>query len=116
MKILNRYALIVRPKQPFVDWVNFACADDHKVTLEDVRDEPDVFLWPEIEDPKEQEEYLKEKCQTLFKHFLTGWCTDEDTHPKDLSWKHFKEWFEWEVLSMVFDTLPASIRREEYDR
>ncbi len=52
MKILNRYALIVRPKQPFVDWVNFT-STEHKMTLADVRVEPDVFLWPEIEEPAE---------------------------------------------------------------
>jgi|GEM_PF-3855502 len=49
MKKINRYAFIVRPKKPFLDWANYT-DPNHPMTLDEIRDEPDVYLLPEIRD------------------------------------------------------------------
>ena len=67
MKCINRYAFIVRPKKPFLNWVNFN-DPEHPMTLVEIREEPDVYLLPEIEDPGEQQKYLEENCDEIFRH------------------------------------------------
>ena len=49
--MLNRAALILRYKQPFVDWINAAdpSATSHALTLEEVNQEHTVYL-VEVED------------------------------------------------------------------
>jgi hypothetical protein len=49
--MLNRAALILRYKQPFVDWINAAdpSATSHALTLEEVSQEHTVYL-VEVED------------------------------------------------------------------
>ena len=44
--MLNRAALILRYKQPFVDWINAAdpSATSHALTLEEVNQEHTVYL------------------------------------------------------------------------
>ena len=111
MKTINRYALIVRPKKPFLDWVNFI-DPENQLTLEEIRDEPNVYLIPEIEDPAKQQKYLEENCETIFRHKLYGFYTDEELFPKDLSWRFFVEWFDYEILSMLIDTLNKPIRKD----
>ena len=114
MKCINRYALIVRPKKPFLDWVNFN-DPEHPMTLAEIREEPNAYLLPEIEDSGEQQNYLEENCGEIFRHELYGCYTDEKLFPKDLSWNFFVEWFDWEILSMVIDTLDRPIRKEAVD-
>jgi len=111
MRTINRYAFIVRPKKMFLDWVNYT-DPKHPMTLDEIRDEPDVYLLPEIEDPKEQQKYLETHCEKIFEHKLYAYWTDSESFPKDLSWTVFKEWFDFEILSMVIDTLEIPIRKE----
>lgn len=112
MRTINRYAMIVRPKKPFLDWVNYVDPSSI-VTLEKVREDPNIYLLPEIEDPKEQQKYPEENCGDFFKHQLYEWYTDEKLFPKDLDWRYFKEWFDCEILSMVIDTIDDDIEKEE---
>lgn len=83
------------------------------MTIEEIREEPEVYLLPEIEEPEEQQKYLEENCEEIFWHQLYSCYTDETLFPKDLSWKFFKVWFDWEILSIVFDTLDKPIRKEK---
>ena len=114
MNAINRYAFTVRPKKPFLDWVN-GTDPKHPLTLDEIRDEPNVYLLPEMEDPKEQQKYLERNCARIFKHKLYGYWTDAELFPKDLSWKIFKEWFDFEILSMVIDTLDEEIEKDEWE-
>lgn len=81
--------------------------------IENIREEPNVYLLPEIEDPEEQQKYLEENHEEIFRHELYGYYTDENLFPKDLSWKFFEMWFDWEILSMVIDTLDSPICKEK---
>src|SRR3989338_7699679 len=100
------------PKKPFLDWVNFT-DPKNPMTIEEIREEPDVYLLPEIEDPGEQQKYLEENCEEIFRHELYGYYTDEKLFPKNLNWKFFEEWFDWEILSMVMDTLDRPVQKEK---
>jgi hypothetical protein len=49
MQRINRTAVVIKPKQPFVDWLNQIPYEDHDYTLEKIRDENTVFLIPDFD-------------------------------------------------------------------
>ena len=61
MEIINRSAVIVKPRQPYLEWIR---QDDPEGLAERVFEtfhtEPTVYLLPEYEDPPTQHEVLEE--------------------------------------------------------
>ncbi len=43
MDTLNRSAIVVKPKQPFLDWLHTADPTSHGITLQDVSREPRIY-------------------------------------------------------------------------
>ena len=74
--MLNRAALILRYKQPFVDWINAAdpSATSHALTLEEVNQEHTVYL-VEVEDEGGLADWLTRHHRELFEEELNGWYT-----------------------------------------
>jgi hypothetical protein len=86
--MLNRAALILRYKQPFVDWINAAdpSPTSHPLTLAEVNQELTVYLI-EVEDQDELAEWLARHHGELFEEELNGWYTDPAPWPRDRSLK-----------------------------
>ncbi len=100
--MLNRSAVVVRPKQPFVDWLKSV----NELELPDVtvaQLDKTLYLVPDYEDPQDAEKVLKKVCEEIFCRELEGWYADEETWPKDRSVKVFKEWFALEHYGVVED-------------
>ena len=57
--MLNRSAVAVRPKQPFLDWVN-SVEPDSSVTLDELQ--KTLYLVPDYEDPADVEKVLNKVC------------------------------------------------------
>ncbi len=72
--MLNRAAVMVRPKQPYIDWA--AGVDDSGLTPEE-DDEPTVYLVPAYTDEDEAWEILEEVYETIFESELYNWHIDE---------------------------------------
>ncbi len=72
--MLNRAALILRYKQPFVDWINAAdpSPTSRTLTLAEVNQEHTVYL-VEVEYEDELTEWLTLHHEELFEEELTGW-------------------------------------------
>jgi len=98
--MLNRGVLIVRPKQPYLDWA--ADLDDSGV-LPSVEDEQTAYLNPGFEDDDEAEAILKKIYEEIFERELDGWHTDESAWPKNRTFAMFKQWFQIELHSVVED-------------
>ena len=98
--MLNRGALIVRPKQPYLDW---AAALDESGVVPDVTGEQTVYLIPSFEDDNEAERMLKKVYAEIFERELDGWHTDETAWPQKRTLAMFKKWFQIELHSMVED-------------
>lgn len=58
MQSINRTAVVVRPKQPFVDWLKSLPDDDFDYTLEQVSTDNLTFLIPEFDSPEGTMEYM----------------------------------------------------------
>ncbi len=106
---INRIAILVYPKKPFIDWLKYV---DPEVPLCDrVHDSKTVYLLPE-EVSEDWEKYLKKICTKIFENQLLAWFTDPSIWPQDRSWKVFKKWFAVEMQSIIFDTVDDEIEKE----
>lgn len=108
--MLNRYALIVRPKQPYLDW---ASSLDDSGLAPDPDDEQTVYLVPSFDDGTEAERVLKKVFAEVFERELEAWHTDEDAWPKNRSLVVFKEWFHIEFHSIVEDLCGYELTDDE---
>ncbi len=114
--MINRAALILKYKEPFIKWANECDPDDDEftVTLEEANRERYVYLISDS-DAENVEKWLKTNYRELFEWELEGWCTDESLWPEKLDYKLFKKWFEVECHSMVFDMVGGEIVDDELD-
>lgn len=103
MVTLNRSAIIVRPKQPFLDWLHTADPTSGSVTRRELVLEPTVYLIPECDTDAELDTALRVLCEEIFVDQLAGWYTDETTWPKDRNFETFCRWFEFQHHSMLVD-------------
>jgi hypothetical protein len=110
--MLNRSAVIVRPKKPFCDWLRAVDYDDApEATLDQMG--PTLYLVPDYEDPADANKVLKKVCDEIFCRELEGWYTDVDVWPKDRSLKVFKQWFDVQHYEVVEDVGRGPIENDE---
>jgi hypothetical protein len=64
--MLNRSAIVVKPKQPFLDWLHTADPTSHRLTLGDLSREPTIYLIPECDTEADIQEVLSELCEEIF--------------------------------------------------
>ena len=106
MPSINRTVLIIRVKDPFLQWVKQAePAYLHNYTLEDLNHEPKIYLIPDTDTPDEVERWMSLNWQTIFEVELEGWCEDEVQWPQKRSYAMFKKWVGWEYSTDIEDTL-----------
>jgi hypothetical protein len=103
MDRLNRSAIVVKPKQPFLDWLQAADPTSHEITLGEVCREPTIYLIPECDTDEELADVLRESCEELFEEQLAGWYRDTSTGPRDRSYDVFCEWFDYRHHPMLVD-------------
>ena len=109
---VNRTALVVKPKEPFLVWLHEADPTSHELVLQDLVREPSVYLIPECETADEVREVLRELCEEIFIEQLDGWYRDQATWPEDRSFKAFRRWFDFEHHSMLLDLCDEPLIRE----
>ncbi|MFN2595155.1 MAG: hypothetical protein ABR579_09745 [Actinomycetota bacterium] len=103
--MLNRGALILRYKQPFVDWINAVdpAPGSHILTLSEAAEDPTVYL-VEVEDEAGVNLWLRINHRPLFEDELAGWYTDSNLWPRDRSLEALRAWCDIEFHSEVIDT------------
>lgn len=108
--MLNRAALILRYKQPFVDWINAVdpSPDSEAPTLSEVDDERTVYL-VEVEDEGELRRWLARNYEEVFEEELNGWYTDPALWPRERSLKMLEEWCSFELHTVVVDLGESAI-------
>jgi len=66
MEQINRAAIVLKPKQPLVDWVNRTVRLDAPLTVEELAQDCTVVLVPSTMDLEEVAEYLDPYRPTHF--------------------------------------------------
>jgi hypothetical protein len=103
MSEINRSLIIVRPKQPFLDWLSSLDPDNANLQPHDLNYDATAFLIPEFETDDAQREIIDWCAEYVFEHELWSWYTDQDLWPVGRNAEMFREWFEVEFHSLVFD-------------
>jgi hypothetical protein len=112
METLNRSALVVTPKQPFLDWLHRVDPESKEITLAELASEPSVYLLPESETDEGVRRILRKFCEEIFVEELDAWYRDEEVWPEDRSLKVFRRWFDYQYHSLVFDLSEKPLIRE----
>lgn len=112
--MVNRGAVIVRYKEPFIDWINEAdpSADKTIVTIQSANKERTVYLISD-EDAENIEEWIRVNYSSLFENELEGWYTDETLWPKKRDLQTFHNWCEVECHSLIFDMVGSILYDDE---
>jgi len=112
LNFLNRSAIILEPKQPYVDWAN--SLDDgprYEQAIHDTEAIP-IFLGPNVDEESEVESYVAKNYDLFFEEWLEYWCTDPALWPPKRTKKMFREWFTVRIHTMVFDTVELPFELE----
>ena len=114
---INRGLIVLLPKQPVHDWIMRVDPNPPQLTLEELRQEQDGFLVSQhqVETIEDAERWIHRRWKMFFDLFLHDWYTDESWWPKNRSLKMFKEWFEVQYHSMVWDLSDETIEHEDWD-
>jgi hypothetical protein len=110
--MVNRSLLVIRPKQPFIDWLK-NLPDPSEVTVEECSQDATSFLIPDFEDDEERDEIIAEFYPTLFDEALLEWWSDQKDWPKHRDLKMFYDWFQVDFHSLVLDLGIEPLSSEE---
>ncbi len=113
---IDRSLMLVRPKQPFFDWVQ-SVDYEKDLTLDYIRDDPSAYLIPELwdtSDKAEQSATLEWCYEEVFKAELESWYTDPVLWPPKRNLKMFHDWFDVDFHSLVFDLGDTPIQVIDY--
>ena len=115
MRLVNRAAIIVKPKQPYIEWAN-ALNDHGPKLVPSSQPEHTIYL---IEDVSEYmfdvEAFVRPYFKVIFEHELVAWHRVESDWPTNRDFATFLKWFDVEVHSMVLDLLRGRIETERFE-
>src|SRR3982751_5520629 len=77
MSEINRSLVILKPKQPYLDWTQTIDDEDEDLTLEQVAEDSTAYLIPELWQDSDQQELLESYYEVLFEEPLERWSADE---------------------------------------
>lgn len=114
IKLLNRSAIVIRPKQPLADWAA-RVAPDEETDLPTLRMEGTVYLIDEVEEERDFVNALAKGWRAIFENELSAWDEFGDHWPESRSQMMFEQWFEAEPQILTFDLSAQSLLRAELD-
>ncbi|MDB4285621.1 hypothetical protein N9903_01810 [bacterium] len=95
--------VVLRPKEPFIEWVRNHDEESEKVTADEIVKETVAYMLHDKSMEGEKEKIIKDNYRTLFESELNHWFTDEESWPKKRDRKKFNEWFHVEFHGIVYD-------------
>ncbi|ANG62539.1 hypothetical protein A8C75_08595 [Marinobacterium aestuarii] len=108
MKLLNRAAFALLPRQPFADWVSALPADtaqasDQDTSLAALRAEGTLYLIDEVFSEEDFAAAQSDHWRKMFENELSAWDEFADHWPGNLSAELFDAWFELQPQLMAID-------------
>ncbi len=113
---INRYALLLKPSQELVKWVNTIFPDDPIVyEPKMLHDNTDIYLIPEMDSVEDAQIWLKEHFLEFFENVLEDWCEDTNEWPEKLDWNAFENLIEYTFQTNIIDVVTEEEDEEERD-
>jgi hypothetical protein len=114
MKSVNRSAIMVKPKIPYIEWANFLDADGPKLDIEKPYDEYTVYLVDEIGYPRDIDKLINKHYLEIFEYELFAWHTRQEDWPQKRDLQTFREWFSVDAHSEVIDLSTYAFKIEPF--
>jgi hypothetical protein len=114
MIVFNRAAIVVKPAKPFLDWLHRVDPTSRDLSLEDIQEDPTVYLLPGAGDDAEARECLAVFCGRIFEEQLDSWYRVASQWPKRRNLDAFERWFTWSQHSIVVDLSDGELLQEEF--
>jgi hypothetical protein len=99
MEILNRYAITVTAKQPFIEWAN-KLTPELPIEINFFSESHTYLTNPDLNNA---EEHIKKYYKHIFEEELESIWTDENDWPKEIDFNAFCEWFDFVISDWVQD-------------
>jgi hypothetical protein len=109
---INRGYVLLRPKEPFVQWVQSTDPRSGKIAGDVIRNSLTGYLIPEFEFEEDSWHWIRQNCAMLFELKLQDWYIDETVWPADRSWPVFTAWFEVEFVDVTWDLVDDVLSSE----
>jgi len=109
-RTINRAGLIIRPRQPYVDWANSTDDDGPRANLRQLREDSSIYLVECFDFQEDFKLLVDDTWEWIFKEPLNGWMRAPDLWPEGLTRAMFLEWFDCELSTMGWDTLKTRIK------
>lgn len=114
MYSVNRQVAIIKPKEPYVDWINSLPGVGEPCDINELNCDCTALLLPHFDNDDESLRYIKKIYGKIFEFELDSWSTDRNTWPKKRNFSMFREWFKVEFHSELFDIGKGNIEIEDY--
>jgi len=114
MDLINRAIAIIKPRQPFLDWLNSLPDPLDDLTLEELRLGSMAILIPDSENQAAAKKYIRTIYAHIFDMELDAWYHDTNLWPSKRDYRTFIDWFDVEIYEMVLDVLEDKIIKEAY--
>ncbi len=112
--MINRAALLLKYKQPMIDWINSTDSSDNSiVTLEEMTNEERTVYLIDENSAENLDQMLKKNYDIFFENELNDWYQDESAWPKPRTYKLFMEWFDVECHTVIEDLVGTEIVDED---
>ncbi len=96
---INRYAVIMKPRQPFLYWLeNLGLVDDYEEDF--IKGSKIYLISDEIQD---LEQWLRKKYDRFFTLELGTFHNNKKEWPQKRNYKMFKEWFQVDITISIYD-------------
>jgi hypothetical protein len=113
---VKRTALVIKPKQPYIQWANSLDEDGVKLGV-DFEMEGRVYLVDNASGfDLDVEATVAPHFEFIFEEELNAWHRVESDWPARRDFDTFLEWFEVEYHSMVIDLGHGRVRTQPYWR
>lgn len=104
---INRYAIVLKPQQPLFDWINNL---DSEVQIYEVAEANIYLVSDEVDD---LEKWLQKKFDKFFMMELNEWHTNKKEWPQKRNYKMFKQWFQVDISTMIYDLEKRPVLKSE---
>ena len=116
LPMVNRCAILLTPKAPYIAWANSLDEDGPRYEDLDERDTDSrsIYLGPDVEEPGDAARFIDRNFSVFFEEWLESWSLDENQWPKRRTRKMFREWFDVRVFEIVHDTIDRPLLTDDY--
>jgi hypothetical protein len=108
---VNRGLLVLRPKEPFIDWVR-GLDPEHPPGASLIRAVTGAYLIPEFDGEEDAWEWIQANASDLLEIQLHEWYADESLWPPRRGWNLLRQWFELEYIELAWDLVDDELRSD----